>query len=254
MANRLEFSAKTVDLAIQEACRELNTTKDALAHEVVSYGSSVIFGLVGLKKARIRVSLTPEPTAGEEAESGQAGEKGALQTAAPVVRESEAKGEDRETDVTEAHRACRDALERIARAIDPTARIQEETRGSILHCSVNGNDSALLIGKHGQTLEAIQYLIDKIGSRSAGRRVAVEVDVEGYAHKRRKQLKDIAHKQAEKARRTGKPTSLGYMSASDRRIVHLALKQDRSVRTQSTGDGPVRKLMVIPRSSRTQKR
>lgn len=254
MATRLEFSAKTVDLAIAEACRELNSTPEELAHEVVSYGSSGIFGLVGVKKAKIRVFTTPEAEGAEGVESEAATPDSALQETGLSFSESNTETTRGDVDIAAVRANCLDALERIVRAIDPSAAIQEETRGTEIHFNINGNESALLIGNHGQTLDAIQYLIDKIGSRTASRRVAVTVDVEGYAHKRRKQLKEIAHKQAEKARRTGKPISLGHLSAGDRRIVHLALKQDRSVRTQSTGDGPVRKLLVIPRRSRGKQR
>jgi spoIIIJ-associated protein len=118
---------------------------------------------------------------------------------------------------------------------------------------VKGGNPAVLIGKRGQTLEAVQYLVDKMVNQQRSSRIRVVVDVEGYWENRRNSLRDMAKKMAEKAKQSQKPITLGQMNAHDRRIVHLALKADPSVKTQSRGEGFFRKLVIFPRKEAPQK-
>ena len=106
-----------------------------------------------------------------------------------------------------------------------------------------------MIGKHGQTLEAIQSIVEKIINKRNQHRIRVEVDVEGYLENRRNNLERQAARLAEKCKRIGKPVAVGQMNAHDRRIVHLALKDDKAVRTQSIGEGYLRKLMIFPQKN-----
>lgn len=119
---------------------------------------------------------------------------------------------------------------------------------------INGGNAAVLIGRRGQTLEAIQYLVEKIINKRRGKRVRIQVDVEGYAKNRRASLKKLAGRTAEKVKRTGKPATIGQMNAHDRRIVHMALKDDNAVRTQSVGEGYIRKLVIFPKKNFYRKR
>ena len=112
----------------------------------------------------------------------------------------------------------------------------------------------MLIGKRGQTLEAIQYLVEKIVNKRIEARVRLQIDVEGYMETRRTNLQRLAERLAEKSKRTGKPVTIGQMNAQDRRVVHLTLKDDNGVRTQSMGDGYYRKLVIFPRKSFSQKK
>ena len=120
---------------------------------------------------------------------------------------------------------------------------------------MHGGNSAVLIGKRGQTLEAIQYIVEKIVNKNRKGRVSIHIDVEGYLEKRRISLQRLAVKMAEKVKRTGKSVAIGQMNAYDRRIVHIALQDDNTVRTQSKGEGFLKKLIIFPRknSSRKQK-
>jgi spoIIIJ-associated protein len=114
---------------------------------------------------------------------------------------------------------------------------------------VEGGNSAVLIGRHGQTLEAIQSLIEKVVNKNNHHRIRVRVDVGGYLQNRKKRLIRNAERLAQKCRRTKKPVTAGLLNAHDRRVVHLALKDTPSVRTRSTGDGPLRNLMILPSKS-----
>ena len=112
----------------------------------------------------------------------------------------------------------------------------------------------MLIGKRGQTLEAIQYLVEKIVNKQNEARIRILVDVEGYLDTRQSNLKRMASKMADKAQKINKPVTIGQMNAYDRRIVHLHLKDNQAVRTQSVGEGYYRKLVIFPkRRKRTKK-
>ena len=119
---------------------------------------------------------------------------------------------------------------------------------------VRGGNSAVLIGKRGQTLDAIQYLVEKIMNKNSEKRVRVQVDIEGYLDSRQTRLRELASRLSQKAKRTGKPVTVGQLNSHDRRIIHLTLRNDNSVRTQSMGDGPLRKLVIFPKKNQRRRR
>lgn len=323
-----EFEAKAVDKAVEKASQALNIPKDKLKYNVISYGSSGIFGLVGAKKARISVVIPedgdksrkggrrdgrerreidtptsesvssilretfgedpPEPDAAPkpepEAESETRPEakkprrprsRSRRKAEPPKPSESEVSAPERAPEPTEEPESAAgpEALpetppgpppaelaeaagegEKVLRRIldeitDETAIAVVSENGGIRY-NVEGGNAGVLIGKRGQTLEAIQYLVEKIVNKQAEGRVRVQVDVEGYLDNRKANLEELANKLADKTRKSGKPSSLGHMSAHDRRIVHLALKDDADVRTQSVGEGFYRKLVIFPNRKR----
>jgi spoIIIJ-associated protein len=113
---------------------------------------------------------------------------------------------------------------------------------------VKGPETGLVIGKKGQTLDALQYLVNKIVSREIPEDDSkpINVDAEGYRGRRAEQLVELAQRLAEKAKRTGKPVAADPMSAADRRIIHVALANTPGLTTQSEGEGIYRHLVVIP--------
>lgn len=147
----------------------------------------------------------------------------------------------------------REVLEKILIHISEGVTIREEVSPGRILYNLDGGNPAIIIGKRGQTLEAIQYVVDKIVNRDAEGRVRIQMDVEGYIETRKEHLQQLALKQAEKARRTGKPATIGQMNAHDRRIIHLALKDDKAVRTQSVGEGYYRRLVIFPKRVRRRR-
>ncbi len=148
----------------------------------------------------------------------------------------------------------REALQRIIDLVttDATVSVQEGT--ARIFFKVNGGHAAILIGKHGQTLEAIQYIVEKIVNKQQKERVRIHIDIEGYLKNRRISLQKLAARMAEKVKRTGKPATIDPMNAHDRRIVHIALKDDSKVRTQSVGEGFLRKLVILPKRNSYRKK
>ncbi len=116
---------------------------------------------------------------------------------------------------------------------------------------VKGPETGLIIGKKGQTLDSLQYLVNKIMSKRLGEAdgKAISVDAEGYRERRAESLVEMAHKMAEKAKRTGKPVAADPMSAADRRVIHVTLANMAGLTTRSEGEGIYRHLVVIPTGS-----
>ncbi len=248
----LEFEGKNIKKAVKIACDELNITPNEISYEVLSRGSSGIFGLAGAKKARIRVALpdrTPEIAVDADSEKQDA----------PVIEEKvQPEASFVVSDSSEALQPCnfeenpldlaQAVLQRIIDAITSDAAIAaEETNGRIL-LNVTGGNAGILIGKKGQTLEAIQSLVDKIVNKHNNHhdRIRVQVDVEGYLETRKLNLEKLAMRLADKSKRIRKPISFGQMNGYDRRIVHMALKADPEVETKSRGEGYMRKLVIFP--------
>jgi len=249
MTRDLEFEGNNIEKTVEIACEELKIPREKLKYDVISYGSSGIFGLVGTKKARIRVIIS-EST---EDVSGKASDK----------EKSNAPKEEEKVSISSSNQITADSpglqtfpenprelgqqvLQRIVDVITTGAKISVEEKPERICYKVDGGNAAILIGKRGQTLEAIQYIVEKIINKRNEQRVRIQVDIEGYLEMRRDSLRRLAERLSEKAKRTGKPVTIGQMNAHDRRIVHLALKDDEGVRTKSIGDGFLRKLVIFP--------
>jgi len=323
MSSCLEFEGKVVEKALQKASEALNIPKDKIKYNVVSYGSSGIFGLVGAKKAKICVTLPPDkskpksktaarpekepipspasestPTTDSESASvpgkpledtsseptyrsasalvreafdlppeeatetdenvdspevDSADLKSKVEPTAPEPSTPVSEPEDTEaedTDAAEPLALGKEALQRIIDLITTDAEIQVEKSGDRYSLNVQGGNPGVLIGKKGQTLEAIQYLVEKIVNRHSDKRIRIQVDVEGYLENRRSNLRSLAKRLADKTKQNGKPSTLGQMNAHDRRIVHLTLKDDTEIRTQSIGEGFYRKLVIFPKKKK----
>jgi len=268
MTKTQEFTGKDVNIAIKNACSALSLSKDKLKYDVISEGTSGIFGIVGRKDARIRVTLPKiddseeKPlVSGSEIEEDDdedgysddyvddlANEDIDEDTYENVEAEDEEETEEDAVDVTEESAALGvETLQKIADLITEDAKVSAQTEGNRLTLCIEGGNSGILIGRKGQTLDAMQFLTDKIINRKSEARVRVRVDIEGYMETRKSNLKHLAYKMADKAKKTGRPATINQMSAQDRRIVHLALKDDTKVRTQSMGEGYYRRLVIFPK-------
>ena len=273
MTQFVEFEGKNIDQALAKASNELKTPVERLEYDVVSYGSSGIFGLVGAKKAKIRVKSDKLRGLAQEAKeyakdlvkdafqieddsdidetqdendliqmNGEEGDdEGDESSATPKVSAA---------DLEKAIALGREALQRLADFITENSKIEVETAGQRIVFKVEGGNSGILIGKRGQTLEAIQYLVEKIVNKQNEQRARVLVDVEGYLETRKSNLQKLATKMAEKAQKSKKPVTIGQMNAYDRRTVHIHLKNNSSVRTQSVGEGYYRKLVIFPKKGK----
>ncbi|MCF8028964.1 MAG: Jag N-terminal domain-containing protein [Desulfobacteraceae bacterium] len=260
-----DFEEKSVDKAVDKACSELGIRPDQLKYDIISHGSSGIFGLVGAKKAVIRVVL-PEGDAGEPSADFDPDEDVTEpddedKTASALVDEafgpsqkagaqSAPEGQQASLDSdkrVEIVKWVQGFLDRVICLVSPDSTVSVNEDPQVLRFEIKGGDSARLIGKKGQTLDAIHYLVEKGVYKQFGSTLPIEIDVEGYLEKRRSDLTALASRLAQKAQQTGKPMVINRISAQDRRVVHLSLRDNREVRTQSVGNGDLRKLLIMPK-------
>ncbi len=211
-----EFEGKTTEEAIENACRQLKLTKDEIDVEIIEPGSAGIFGLVGGRKAKVKVT-----TADEELE--------------PV--------ED-----TNGVAIAKDALENILTLIpmEGTSVSAEQNDGTIA-LNIEGDTSGLLIGRKGRTLDALQFIVNKIVNKALEKRAQVVVDSENYRQRRRESLIQMALRMGEKAKNIQKPVVTNLLNPHDRRIVHMALRDDESLDTKSRGENILKKVLIIPK-------
>ena len=259
MSPCLEFEGKNVEKASQKACEELKIPKEKLKYDIISYGATGIFGLVGIKKAKISVTLpdsTPEANA-EKKELEQHNDEPKKHVTKVVEDSTEQKPLEGKTIASipdESVALGKNVLKQIIDLITIDAEISVKKSTSRILFYIKGGNVAILIGKRGQTLEAMQYLVEKIVNKHSEQRIRIQIDIEGYLAKRQNNLKGLAMRLAEKAKLSGKLITIGQMNAHDRRIVHLALRDDSGVRTQSVGDGFLKKLLIFPRKQYPQKK
>ena len=222
MQEPLEMSARTVEEAIELALKELDVDRDEAEVEVLSRGKAGFLG-IGAELARVRVSRLGGGSARGDA---AAGEQSAASVAnAAVGRILEAAG----VNVTRTLRSAHDP----------------EAGGPVIDLS--GEDSGLLIGRRGQTLQALQFLVTLIVRKKLGEDVRVVLDVENYRQRRENSLRDMAAKVATRVAQTNRSITLEPMPPADRRIIHTSLAEHPGVRTESAGEGENRKVTIIPR-------
>jgi spoIIIJ-associated protein len=240
----LEIEGKSIDEAIENACRDFGVSREKLNIELISEGSAGFLGLMGGRKARIRAGLlsidatlnmpltAPQPeTAKKMQEAG---------ITAAVYDRPPAADDDK---VGERAKAV---LEGILVRMGIAAPVSvEETEESIL-LNIKGDGGGLIIGRRGQNLDAIQYIVNKAANRSRDGRKIIIIDTEAYRKRREESLVTLAGKLGEKVKKTKKAVTVSHMNAHDRRIIHMALQNDISLTTKSRGEGEYRKIVIIP--------
>jgi spoIIIJ-associated protein len=234
----VETEGETIDEAIDKALEILAVDRDKVTVDILTEGTKGFLG-IGAVKARIRASLRKSLVLEEEKRVGpeKSPDRGAV-----GVREIGKEGE-----------RGKEILSRILQlmGIPATVEVRAGEAEEEVVLDIRGENSALLIGRRGQTLEALQYLLTRIMSGSwGGDGPQVVIDTENYRQRHRQSLEDMALRYGEKAKRQRKTLTLGYLDASDRRIVHLTLQDDPWLTTRSVGKGPYRRLLIIPEGDR----
>ncbi|OZV10474.1 protein jag [Tissierella sp. P1] len=203
--------SKTVDEAIKEALIELNANKEDVKIEIIDEPSKGLFGLIGGKDAKVRVSVVYDPI--EIADN---------------------------------------FLSKVLSSMNISAVNVVKREGDILIVDIkdiSSTDMGILIGKRGNTLDAIQYLLSLVINKNKDSYIKVVVDTEGYRAKREETLVRLANKMAEKARYVKRPIKLEPMNPYERRIIHSALQNIQGITTYSEGDEPYRRVVIQSRQS-----
>lgn len=239
--NSIEIEAKTIDEAIEKACSEFNVPREKLNIEIISDGATGFLGL-GSKKAKIKASIMSIDMAMETPATPS--QKGPQEKPSAVSSVKEPGGSDDSIEPP-AMRAKR-ILEGILLRMNLDCPVTVEETADMILLNIKGDGSGLLIGKRGQNLDAIQYVVNKAVIKYLNNRKMIVVDTESYRKKREESLIALAGKLAEKVKKTKKALTVGHMNAHDRRVIHLALQNDESLTTKSRGEGDFRKIVIMP--------
>ncbi len=227
-----EFQGKNTEEAIENARRELGLSADQMEIEILEPGSAGIFGLVGGRKAKIRVTVKEEPAA-----------EPVVEKRAPAVAAQPSASE-----ASEGAEMAKSSLEKILSLI-PVEGVQvtsEQVDGTI-KLTIAGDSSGLLIGRRGKTLDALQFIVNRIVNKVFEERLQVIVDSENYRQRHHDSIVDMAMKLSDKAKKSKKPVSTTPLNPYDRRLIHIALRDDGDIETKSRGEGTMKKVVLIPR-------
>ena len=206
----LETTGRTVEEAVNAALEQLGIDRQQAEIEILEEPARGLFGLLGPRQARVRVT--------------------AKRSKAEFVKEF-----------------IQEVCQRMGLAV-PTVEVQEGEQA--VEVQISGPDVGLLIGRRGRTLQALQFLTNLAAGRASRERKRVVIDVEGYRRRRAQSLERIARHAAQRARRTGRRVALEPMSAAERRAVHLALQSFQGIRTESEGEEPFRRVVIMPATPR----
>ena len=272
----MEIEEKTIDEAIEKACQEFGVPREKLNIEIISGESGGFLGLFS-KKAKIKASLLsldmdfsfsdqPKEKIEPKIKTDKAKDKSEIKTEPKteskkrpekeIVTEKPPINKEPEISVPNSSTAikAKDLLEGILQRISPEYRVSaSETQEKII-LSIEGDESGLLIGKRGQNLAALQYLLNKAINKIDNEHKMILIDSGEYRKRREEFLLGLAEKIRKKVKKTKKPVSLANMNAHDRRIIHLVMQEDDSLITQSRGEGKYRKIVILPAKTGNNKR
>ncbi len=218
--NTIQMTGKTVEEAIEIALRELDVDRGEVEIDVISRGKSGVFG-IGSEPAKVKVSK---------------------------VALSSSKDPDSSSDVI---RVARETIDDLISLMDVDVMCNlrqaesEEVGGPLFE--IEGDDSGLLIGRKGETLRSLQFMLRFLVSRKTGERANLSVDVEGYDDRRRQSLSNLANRVAQRVVKTGRSIELEPMNPRERRLVHITLSESGDVYTESSGTGEGRRVVILPR-------
>jgi len=259
------IEGKSIDEAIEKACSAFGVPREKLNIEIISEGSAGFLGL-GAKKVRIKASLmafdlmidTPDPPPTARPGIPDKPEKTTAPAEAVIAPRVPPGGCGKQVDRGEAQRDGADQggqsvkeeakrmLEGLLLRMQVDAKVIAEETEEAIFLDIQGNGGGFLIGKRGQNLDAIQYIVSKAVHHSANGNKMIIIDTENYRQRREESLVALALRVGERVRKTRKPMTVGHLNAHDRRLVHLAIQNVPALITKSRGEGDYRKILILP--------
>ena len=249
--NFIQKSAKSTDEAIALALKELNATEDEVTIDIIQEASKGFLGF-GAKDAIVNVTLNKKAEkkspkkADKKAEPKKAVKKTAEKAAQNTVSVSSIQDS---SDIVSASTAFLDSL---FKAMKLEVKISANLDKDILNISLEGDNMGIIIGKHGDTLDSLQYLTSLVVNRKSDDYIKVTIDTENYRQKRSQALIALSNRLADKVSRTGKKFTLEPMNPYERRIIHSNLQNNADVTTFSVGQEPYRKVVIAPKNPKSR--
>lgn len=239
----MEFKGKTKGEAITEACTYFSIPSDRLDYKVIDEGKTGFLGM-GARPAVIRAKVKEEDS--EVIEPVKLKFDEAPDAVDAIVKESVSNTVNINMDVEAVSKKfLNDVFEAMHISVDVSTKYNESL--NTLDVELSGDEMGVLIGKRGQTLDSLQYLISLVINKGTEEYLKVKVDTENYRQRRRDTLENLAKNIAYKVKRTRRSVSLEPMNPYERRIIHSALQNDRFVTTHSEGDEPFRRVVIVPK-------
>jgi spoIIIJ-associated protein len=247
----LEIIAPSVEEAIENGLDQLGLPRDAVQVEVLDTGSRGLLG-IGSRHARIRLSIKDESTPESLPEKPKAPIKKSSEKSKLKESKTEEKtlqdsilGDDHELQVAKA--VVEELIDKLHVFAKVTTRYMEPAEKGeerIIFIEVNGDDLSILIGRRSEILNSLQYISSLIVCRELGKWAPLMIDIQGYRSRRERQLRQLAQRLADQAIATGKRQILEPMPANERRVIHLELRDNSQVITESIGEEPNRKVTI----------
>lgn len=202
---KIEKTGKTVEEALEAALFDLGVDRDQVEYKVIEAPSKALFGLLGGREAKVLVALKKED---------------------PVAN-------------------AKVFLEKVTKAMGLVVGIEVTSTDDSIMLNLRGDDLGLLIGKHGQTLDALQYLTNIASQREGRERLRILIDIEDYRKRRADTLEQLALRLADRVKRNGEKVVLEPMTPHERKIIHMSLQEDSRVETFSEGQEPFRRVVIV---------
>lgn len=278
MAVKLEFKGRDIDEAVKAACRKFGVDREALDIDVVSTGSTGIFGLLR-RQSVVRACLKDaEPTKKVKKQTGKAGKRGGapkkepVQAAEPEVTEAAATSADSKDEVAtdserpprrkrpetapvpaEYHDYLQTELAKILSLMGMESEIALDEENGKTRLEINGAHVEALQARDGQALAGLQYLLRKMTSTTLPERAMFVIDAGGFRAKRRAELEELALRLAEEVKEKGATRTIPPLNPSERRIVHMVLQDDSAIRSRSVGSGLYKKILIYKPGSQRRR-
>ncbi|HER62957.1 MAG TPA: RNA-binding protein [Desulfobacteraceae bacterium] len=289
MAKAKDYYSKSVAEAIRQACADFATSQEKLDIEIVETGSAGIFGLCK-KRAHIRVArkqkadaakktakakiesrpVDQEPVKEVEAPAAPVEQEKAAEPKRPVKGREKGRGKPKNKKEDEARVqpvepepleppseevlvAVRNDLDQILQLMGFPSEVSVSFAEASIQCQINGEYEESIVGPQGRTLDSLQYLLRKMSSRVLPDRMMIDLNAGDFRERRIEELKNSAVELAEKVKADGKTQAIPGLNPSERRVVHVALQDDKSVRSRSVGDGLFKKVLIYKPGSKAKK-
>ncbi len=231
----VEFTGKTVDAALDAALDQFRTSSDCVEYEVLEKESNGLLGLFS-KPAKIRVRLKEDAEVLEEPVTTKTVLAQEVAEETPIVTVDEGQM------VKAAENFLKEVCDKMG--VEASFEITCDSDDNRININILGKDMGLLIGKRGQTLDALQYLTSLVVNKESGTYYKVKLDTENYRARRKETLENLAKNLSSKVKKTKKSVALEPMNPYERRIIHSALQYDKFVETYSEGEEPNRKVVI----------
>lgn len=251
-----EYTAKTIDEAITMASVDLGVTSSELSYEVTDKGSNGILGL-GRRDVTIkamRLSDLPSPDGEAHDSSAPVKETEKKQEEIPVKKEKEQAPEEPQKKINEAEKeeiikSAKDFLAQVFAdmGLEVETEVDFSDKDNSLSINMKGDHMGIIIGKRGQTLDSLQYLVNLVVNKKTETFIRIKLDTEDYRRRRKETLENLAKNISYKVKRSGKPVTLEAMNPYERRTIHYSLQRDKYVTTYSEGEEPYRHVVVVPK-------